>query len=77
MAAEVDDIDMAKKILPRNNEAPLQMAWGRQVNGYVYLQRNDQLGMEVQAQGLWVHMQKGTSQCVTSHHRTHCHLWML
>lgn len=65
-----------KKILPRNSEAQLQIAWGRQVNGYVYLQ-NDHLGMEVQAQGLWVPMQKGTSERVTHHHRTCSHLWTL
>lgn len=76
MAAEVDDVDMADKILPRNSEAQLQMAWGRQVSGYVYLQ-NDHLGMEVQAQGLWVPMQKGTSERVTYHRRARSHLWML
>ena len=66
-----------KKILPRNNEAPFQMALGRQVNGYVYLRKNDQPDMEVQAQGLWVHTQKGPSDCVTYHHRMHCRLWTL
>lgn len=33
----------------KNNEAPLQMAWGRQVNGYVYLERPT--GHRFQAQG--------------------------
>ena len=53
------------------------MVWGRQLNGYVYLQQNEQLGVEAQPQGLWVHVQEGTSESVMHHPRMHCYWWPL
>lgn len=77
MAAEVDDVDMAdKENSTKKQWSPTPDGVGKGVIGYVYIQKND-LGMEVQAQGLWVPMQKGTSERVMYHHRTRSHLWTL